>query len=198
MVGRAGGTRRSPDAPPLSSGFTPRAGRSHVAAGHPFAAERRQPRLEVDPGGRICIETRGVVGAKWRLSRGRVQRDLPERHPDIRPALRACVDFPRSGDRARGHGRWAWSGRSSASPLCPERTDRDDWRGKSRPSAGMTRFRFQGHRALGGISAPCRGSPRFAAQDGRVRPIRVKRHCFGDPETCAPRRMRRSDPSLLR
>ncbi len=174
------GTRRSPDAPPLSTSFTAR------------GAMRSKPRLAIHPartGGRpasrsmviggIGVRARGVVGAIRLLARGGFQRDLAERHVDVGTAGGRGVDLARAGDRAGGDAARAGGGlRLDGHRRLLNRArgrtavGRDSDCGGTRPYAGMTRFRFKGHRAAAlnagvAVSQPlAAGLPSVAGQNG--------------------------------
>ncbi len=167
------GTRRSPDAPPLSIGFTARAAmRSKPRLAIHSGAHRRQAGFEVDGYRRVGIRAGAIVGAVGFLARGRIQRDLAERHVDVGPACGRGVDLAGARNRAGGDAVRAGSGLRldghgrllhRAPGRAAEGRGRCDC-GGSRPYAGMTRFRFKGHRAAalcgpGGISAPVGGAP---------------------------------------
>src|SRR4029077_13802670 len=73
-----------------------------AAFGDPLGAHRRQTGLEVDRDGGIGVGTRCVVGAIRFLARGRIERDLAERHGDVGTARGRGVDLAGAGDRAGG------------------------------------------------------------------------------------------------
>ena len=149
-----------------------------AAFGQPVRAYRRQAGGKVNGYGRIGVDARCIVGAIRFLARRRVQRDLAERHADIGAAVGRCVDLARSGDRSGGDRIWPGGGfrldRHGPLLVASRALGGGTWRFRecSRPYAGMTRFRFKGHRAaaLGcgsvGISAPVAGLPSVVVQDG--------------------------------
>ncbi len=142
-----------------------------AAFGDPVGAQRRQAGFQVDGDGRIGVRTGRVVSTIGLLARARFQRDLAERDVDVGTAGWRSVDLSGSGDRAcgdaaraggglrlDGHGRLLNRARGPHGG----RTGSD--LGGTRPYAGMTRFRFKGHRAAalrgpGGLSAPFGGAP---------------------------------------
>ena len=162
-----------------------------TALGDPIGADRRQAGLQVDIDAGIGVDAGAIVGAIGFFPSGRVERDFAEGDPNVGAAFGAGVDFPRSDNRASGDRVRAGGGLrlDRHGPLlrniCGRETDgRRVWN-FPRPYAGMTRFRFKGHRAAGCpvvtvSQPPAAGLPSVNADcaAGRARSQTIRKNPF--------------------
>ena len=129
-----------------------------VAPGEPRGADRVQAGFELDGGAGVGVGAGRVVDPESVLAGGRLQRDLAERHADVRPALGAGVDLVAADDRPGGDGGWLGLHGHRCVLLRRSAAGREEWDGGhrplSRPSAGINRIRFAG-------SPRCRNGQRY-------------------------------------
>ena len=68
----------------------------------PFDAGALEPLLDVDRRIVVGIDAGRIVDRQRRLARRRIERDLTQRHPQVRRRLRHRIDLARAGNRAGG------------------------------------------------------------------------------------------------
>ena len=114
----------------------------------PGLAQRRQPALHVDRGVGVGVRPRRVIDPERLLP---AQRDLAQRHAQIRMAVGRRIDFAAAGERPRRHLGLGHVFRAErlvhGDELLCARAKGDTGEAdtsKSRPFAGMTRIRFEG------------------------------------------------------
>ena len=151
----------------------------------PFDAGALEALLDVDRGVVVGIDAGRIVDPHRLLAGTLRQRNLAQRHAQIRRRFGRRIDLARAGNRAGGDLRRGEIGfgerlihrvRSFAcrsrerSGMRRMRLGRDLAR-SFRPFAGMTRIRFKGF-----FSARCPGTPRNALNIGRWRGVSTRCH----------------------
>ena len=140
---------------------------------HPLDAGALEALLDVDRHVVVGVHAGRIVDRQRRLARGRIERDLAQRHAQVRRRLGHRENLARTGDRAGGDLRRGEIGFGQRLVHCELLGSLDKfWRsgrdaagagfGRSpRPFAGMTRIRFKGSpltRSLSACRAPL-GTP---------------------------------------